>query len=319
MFYIIVLLLVCAFFTASEIAFVACDQIKLKLWIGRKVKGAKFALNFLREPDKLLITILVGNNLAIVSLGVIASKIWYTKLPELLITLFISLLILIFGEILPKVLASRVKEGFAIIFARPYVIIYWLFYPLIFIAHQSSIGILKLFGIRGLPTFHKFTRDELQIALKHALPSREQDILARTLNFGRKKVKDIMIPRSEIQAANENLEVPELRKIISNSGYSRIPVYQTTIDQVIGFVEAKSLLNAPHRTVRDAGIIKLCMFVSESRRIDSLLDEMREKRSFFAMVKDENKKTVGLVTVEDILEELFGEIYDEYDKIDSNK
>ena len=267
---ILLLLLVCAFFTASELAFVACDRIKLKSWASRKIKGAEFTLNFLDKPDKFLITVLVGINLTVAGLGVVSFKVWYAKLPELLIALFVALFVLIFGEILPKVLVSKAKEQFTIISVRAYIIIYWLFYPLIFIAHQSSIGVLRLFGVQGRPPYHKFTREELQIALKHTLPLKEQDIVARIPNFRKKGVKDIMIPKSKIQAAEENSEVKELRRIISKSGYSRIPIYQTTIDQIIGLVDAKTLLQKAQDakiTGETSNLIKPCLFVSETRTL----------------------------------------------------
>ncbi|MDI6840897.1 MAG: hemolysin family protein [bacterium] len=309
---IILLLIVCAFFTASEIAFVSCDLVKLRHWASKNRKGAKFALNSLKNIDKFLAAILVGTNLTIIGLGVTASKVWCARLPEAVIVLFVALITFIFGEVLPKSIASRFKEQFTILFARLYTIIYWIFYPLIFVTYQTAISILRYFKARTRPPFHRFTKEELQIAAKSALSLEEQNFISRLLQFRVETVKDIMVPRNMIQAASVDLSISELRQIVSKSGYSRIPIYQGSIDEIIGVIEAKELLTANY--VRD--ILKPCRFILETELIELLFSELRVTDSFFAIVRDEHGKTVGLVTMEDILEELFGEIEDEYDKIE---
>ncbi|MCK4306757.1 HlyC/CorC family transporter [candidate division WOR-3 bacterium] len=309
---IILLLIASAFFTASEMAFISCDWIKLRHWASKNKKGAKFALNLLRNQDKLLITILVGNNLAIVGLSVIASSVW--GLQEGVVILLTALLIFIFGEVLPKSIASRFKEQLVIILAKPYVVIYWLFYPLIFIVYHSSIGILKLFNAHPKFTFHKFTREDLRVASKKALSLPEHRIISRLLDFRGKQAKEIMIPKNRILSAPADVSLQELKQIIKESGYSRVPVYGSKspdADEIIGVVEAKSLLIAT--SVSDA--IKPCKFIDDNLSIEALFEELKNKENFFALVKDRRGGLVGLITAEDVIEELFGEIEDEYDRI----
>jgi len=308
---ITLLLVICGFFTASEIAFVACDLVKLRYWVSKKRKGAKFALNALKNKDKFLVTVLVGTNLVIVGLGVTASNAWHTRLPGAVITLLTALLVFMFGEVLPKSIVLRFKEQFVLIFVKPYTIIYWLFYPIIFVVEESSIALLKFFKARTAPLFHRFTKEELQVAAESALSLQEQGFISNLLDFRGKTLKDVMIPRHKIQSAPVGLSIEELSQIASESGHSRIPVYQSNIDEILGTVWVRDLLTA--ESVKD--IIKECKFIQEAELIEPLFDKLRGEGSFFAIVRDKNGKTSGLITMEDILEELFGEIEDEYDKI----
>lgn len=306
---IILLLIACAFFAASEMAFISCDWIKLRYWASKNKKGAKFALNLLRNQDKLLITILVGTNLAIVGLSVIASSI--LGLQKGLIILLTALLVFIFGECLPKSIAARFKEQLVIILAKPYIVIYWVLYPLIFIVYQSSIGILRLFKAHPTFTFRKFTREDLRIAIKRVLSLPEQGIISRLLDFRGKQAKEIMIPKNKILCASADVSLQELKQIIKESGYSRVPIYRSNINEIIGVVEVKGLINA--KSVHD--VIKPCKFIDDTLSIESLFNELKDKENFFALVKDRRGRLAGLITAEDVIEELFGEIEDEYDRI----
>jgi CBS domain containing-hemolysin-like protein len=310
---IIVLLIMCAFFNASEMAFVSCDWIKLRSWARRNRRGAKSALASLRNLDKLLTTTLVGTNLAVVGLSVIASNIYRDRLPEPLIILFVGLMIFVFGEILPKSVASRTKEQLAITLAKPYSVMYWMFFPLMFVAYRTSLMVLRSLRLPTPAAFHKFTREDIRIVSRKTLPLREYNIVSRLLDFRGRQTKEIMIPHDRILAVPVDVSLEQLKQIVSMSGYSRIPMYRWSINEIVGVVHAKSLLTASR--VEDA--IRPCAFIDEEKTIESLFEELKDKESFFAIVKDKRGKTLGLVTMEDVFEELFGEIEDEYDKIHS--
>ncbi len=309
---IILCLIACAFFSASEMAFISCDWIKLRYWASKNKKGAKFALDLLHNQDKLLITILIGTNLANVGLSVIASTVW--GLPEGLIILSTALLIFVFGEVLPKSIASRFKEQLVIILAKPYSIIYWILYPLIFIVYRSSIGILRLFSSNPTFTFQKFSREDLRIASKKVLASSEHRITSRLLDFREKQAKEIMIPKNKILSAPASVSLQQLKQIIKKSGYSRVPIYQSNpinTNKIIGVVEVKNLLTA----TSVSNVITPCKFINDNLSIEALFEELKNKENFFALVKNRQGKLAGLITAEDVIEELFGEIEDEYDRI----
>jgi CBS domain containing-hemolysin-like protein len=302
-------LVACAFFTASEMAFISCDWITLRNWTKEKKRGAESAIRSLRNLDKLLTTTLVGTNLVIVGMSVLMSKLWHHKFEEPFIIVFTGLLIFMAGEILPKSIASRIKERLAIVLVKPYTVIYIIFYPLIFITYYTSLGLLKIFGVSTFSIFHKFTREDLRIASKRTLPVREYNIISRLLDFRGKRAKDIMIPRDKILAAPLNISFSLLKQVVAKSGYSRVPIYGSDIDEIKGVVTAKTLLTKTN--IKDA--IKNCKLIDEATPVELLLEEIKREGTLFAIVKNKYGRTLGLITIEDVLEELFGEIKDEYD------
>jgi len=314
---IIILLAASAFFGLSEMAFISCDWIILRRWTTKRIPGAKAALSALRKLDKLLTTILVGNTLTVVGISIVAQRVLEGKLPDLLIILLTGLLIFIVGELLPKYLALRGKEALTLILILPYRVIYWLFYPLIFIVYKSSTMVLRLFKSPIPSTFHRFTREDLLVASGKTLPLREYNILSRLLEFREHRVKEIMVPKHKMVAAPADISITKLHQLAASSGYSKIPIYNGNINEIIGVVEVKRLLTvAPKSETAISLPLKKCRFIDENTMVAGLLEGFfDESHSFFAIAKDKHNKTCGLITMEDILEELFGEIEDEYDKI----
>ena len=307
----ILLLLVCAFFNAAEISFVASDWVTMRNLVNKKIKGAKSALAALHNMDKLLTTTLVTTNLTIVAISIRAENILGETLSEPIIILLTTLLVFIFGEVLPKSVAVRNKERFAIILIKPCAVMYWLLYPLIFITYRTSQGVLKLFKSTPPATLHKFTREDIRIASIRTLPLREYNIISRLLDFRERKVTDIMVPKNKIIAVPATMSISQIKQIAHKSGYSTIVIYRTGIDEVIGVAKIRALLNA--KKIED--IIQPCRFIEGTKTVELLFEELKGKETFFAIVKDKNGRTIGLITMEDIIEELFGEIEDEYDKI----
>ncbi|MBI4722952.1 MAG: DUF21 domain-containing protein [Candidatus Stahlbacteria bacterium] len=313
---IIILLILSAFFSLSEMAFISCDWIILRRWVRRSIPGAKMALESLRKLDKLLTIILIGNTLTVVGISIVAKRVFEGRLPDLLIILLTGLLIFIVGELLPKYLALRGKEVITLILILPYRIIYWTFYQLIFVVYKSSTMVLRLFKSPIPSTFHRFTREDLLIASGRTLPLREYNILSRLLEFREHQAKEIMVPKHKMVAAPSDISISKLQQLAASSGYSKIPIYKDNINEIIGVVEVKSLLPLMSETAVSPLPLKQCRFIDENAQVDGLLEGFfDESHSFFAIVKDKHNKTCGLITMEDILEELFGEIEDEYDKI----
>lgn len=316
---IILFIVVYAFFAASEISFTSADRIKIRYWafIGRA--DAKFTRNFLDNPLKFLSTVLVGQSIATIATSVIASEFFllkYHALGDTLSVIIVTFTILIFGEIIPKSIAGKFPTRLSLILSRIHALLYYLLYPIIQIANISSRGLLSLLGVRATPNKIGLRREEIGLACGKALKLREAIMISKLLGFSEKSVKEVMIPRHRILAAPMDTSFEEILNIIEKSGFSRIPIYRENIDDIAGIVVAKDLL--AKKKVQIKRIIHPCSFVPEVQRISTLFEDMRKKGTNLAIVKDEYGETVGLITMEDILEELFGEIRDEYDVLEES-
>lgn len=307
----IILLLICAFFTASEMAFIGCNWVKLKNWADNKKTGAKLAVKLLYKQENLLGTILVGTNLTVVGISLLASKYWHNKISDGITSIVCAIIIFLFAEILPKAIVSRAKERFFTIFTPVYIVTYWIFYPFIFVVYKTSTGILRLLKPTYPPLNSTFTKEELRIASKHLFSLKEQGIIMRLLEFDNKPARDIIIPRNQICAVKIDCSIEEVKKIAIDTGHSRIPVYEKTIDEVLGYIRTRDLLI----TNDIKTIIKECKFVNETKSLNELFDELNMDKPGLIMVKGATGKITGMITMEDVIEELFGEIEDEYDKI----
>ena len=310
MIFLIILLLFYALFSACEISFVACDRIKIRK------RGKTFASVLIENPTRFLLPILCGVNLATVAFGAIAAKLWRDRLPEILIVIIATFIILLFGEILPKTLAQRFKERIVISFARFVSFLYWLFFAPLFLVRISYTGILKLLKVSLKDDEVKFGKEEIYYASREALTAKETDVITRLLEFGDKRVEEVMIPASKIWTASIDSTPEDIVDIIAKSGHSRIPIFSKTRDDIAGIVYIRDLmpyllLNKKIKNIKE--VMRPCIFVPEQKRISTLFTEMRKGFKHLAIVKNEYGGTSGLVTLEDILEELFGEIRDEYD------
>ncbi|MDD2889842.1 MAG: hemolysin family protein [bacterium] len=308
---ILILLLFCAFFAASEMAFIGCNWVRLKNWADNKKPGAKLALKLLHHQENLLGTILVGTNLTIVGMSLLANKYWENKIPEFLISLICTVAIFLFAEILPKAIVSRAKDKFFILFTPMYIFFYWVLYPFIFIVYRTATGILKLLKSTSLPRNSVFTKEEFRVASKHLFSLKEQGIILRLVEFDSKPARDIMIPLNQICAIEISSSVEEAKKIAAETQYSRLPVYEETLDKIVGYIRARDLLITDDIKT----IIKECKIVTETKLLNEMLNELNMDKPGLIMVTNANNKITGMITMEDIIEELFGEIEDEYDKI----
>ncbi|MDY0074504.1 MAG: hemolysin family protein [Acholeplasmataceae bacterium] len=318
---IAVLILLSAFFSATEIAFSSLNQIKLKHMIQNGNKRANHTLKLAVDFDRILTTILVGNNIVNIlsaSLATIIFVKYWGDYGVTLSTAVMTILVLIFGEIAPKSIAKKLPEKFAMTITPILQLFIWILFPLSFIFG----GIQKLIN-KGIkedegPTI---TEEELltyvsEVQQEGGINENEGDLIRNVIDFDDLKVEEIFTPRVNVVAVAKDEDIKKMTQTFRHSGYSRLPVYEESIDHVIGIINHKDFYNRvvlDHQPLED--IIKPPVFVTEYMKVSNLLELLQEHKSHMAIVKDEFGGTLGVVTMEDILEEIVGEIWDEHDEI----
>ncbi|NVO03114.1 MAG: gliding motility-associated protein GldE [Bacteroidetes bacterium] len=323
----ILFLLICsALISGSEIAFFSLDPQQLKQLRNLKSKKNQIILSLIEKPKKLLATVLIANNFVNVAIVIISTFVTtelvdfsnHLVLGFVFQVIIVTGLILLIGEIMPKVYATRNAIKFASFMALPLVFLIKLFYPLSYILVHSSSLIDKRIAKRG----HNISMNELSHALEiteiSSNDESDQKILKSIVNFGDIDVKEIMKSRLDITTIDIETKFDELLKIILDSGYSRIPVFQEQLDKIVGVLYIKDLLKYLDKDsdFKWQSLIRTPFFVPESKKINDLFKEFQEKKIHLAIVVDEYGGTSGLVTLEDILEEILGEINDEFDSED---
>lgn len=322
-FSILCLLLLSAFFSATETAFTSLNRIKMKNMANDDVKNAKLVLKLEDRYDKLLSTILIGNNIANIGMTAIATVMFVALLGGSLgptaSTVVMTVAVLIFGEISPKNIAKEHPEGFAL-FAAPIMRgLMWLFTPLnvIFSLWKKLLG--KLFGTQENGSY---TEDELITIVEEAqiggsIGKEQQELITNAIEFDDLEAIDVITPRVDIVAVELGTSVEEIGRTFKESGLSRLPVYEDDLDNIIGIINQKDFHNYVVGENRELEqYIKPVAYVAESIKAAVLLKKMQTKKTHIAIIVDEYGGTTGLVTMEDIIEELVGKIYDEHDAIE---
>jgi len=323
--FIIVLFLLSAFFSGSETALFSLSRIQLKKLENADNPSAKRVLKLLKKPRKLLITLLLGNtfvNMAISSIGTLLA-IEYAGISGMNVSLAVgiqviitTILVLLFGEIIPKLIAISVASQIAPVLSYPVRGIQILLYPLVVALEAFSKLVSKKHG----PDKHieqRFTSEEFHKLIQsdssgNSLEEHEKKMLVGLFRFREAEISEIYVPRVKVKAIDENGSLEQLKELIVESGYSRIPVFRNTIDDIIGIVYVKDLLIYPERkTIKE--LIRPVWFVTENMKIQTLLNQFKSKKLQVAVVVDEYGGTSGIISLEDILEEIVGEIHDEYD------
>lgn len=322
-FSILCLLLLSAFFSATETAFTSLNRIKMKNMANDDVKNAKLVLKLEDRYDKLLSTILIGNNIANIGMTAIATVMFVALLGGSLgptaSTVVMTVAVLIFGEISPKNIAKEHPEGFAL-FAAPVMRgLMWLFTPLnvFFSLWKKLLG--KLFGTQENGSY---TEDELITIVEEAqiggsIGKEQQELITNAIEFDDLEAIDVITPRVDIVAVELGTSVEEIGRTFKESGLSRLPVYEDDLDNIIGIINQKDFHNYVVGENRELEqYIKPVAYVAESIKAAVLLKKMQTKKTHIAIIVDEYGGTTGLVTMEDIIEELVGKIYDEHDAIE---
>ena len=317
----VILLAFSAFFSASETALSSANKIRLKTRAEDGDRKAARALELIEGYDKTLSAILVGNNvvnLYSASIATAAAIAMFGEKGSAIATAITTVLVLIFGEILPKSFAKDHSETFSLAVAAPLSFIRTILTPVVWI----FIQIKRLFTGRnsGMNLQPSVTEDELKTIIdtveeEGVLSEQETDIIQSAIDFDNTTVQEILVPRVDMVAVEMNTPTEDILSTCLDNGYSRIPVYQNSIDNIVGVLHAKDLLNclAKNKPIVVSELMRDVMFVYRTKRINSLLADFRRTKQHIAIVTDDYGGTVGLVTLEDVLEELVGEIWDETD------
>ena len=331
---IITCLIMSAFFSGMEIAFVSCNRVFLEIEKNKKGIIAKVLKYLTSKPSKFITAMLVGNNFCLVIYGIfMGDKIIEILFPDLrsghlpfnilfIQTLISTFIILITAEFLPKVFFQLYANQMVKYFAIPSSIFYTFFMPISVLILKITDNFLKFFSNSKSDKIQlTFSKNELGEYIEEqveAVENKDQldseiEFFQNALEFSETKAREVMIPRAEIIGINKSENILELSLLFESTGYSKIPVYDENIDDIIGFVHAFEMLKKP-KTISE--ILLPIENVHEPNLITDVLKKLTRKRKTIAVVLDEYGGTAGLLTVEDIVEELFGEIEDEYDIID---
>jgi CBS domain containing-hemolysin-like protein len=316
-----ILLLLSMFFSASEMAYSALNRIKLKN-LAEKSKRARLALKLLETYDKILSTVLIGNNIVNITASALATAFLIGMFGEArgvsIATGLMTILVLLFGDISPKTLAKETPELTALRNAPLLRCFVFILTPV-----NALVGLWKKFLLLIFPVKmnRSTTEDELltyveEVRQEGAINIHEEQMIRQVIEFDDLKVSDIFTPRIDVQAVPITSAVEEIDRKFIETGFSRIPVYQDTIDDIKGILILKDFYHEVmngHKT--PAEIIKPVVFIAKTIKIRRLLKTMQRKRTHMAVIVDEHGGTLGIVTIEDILEELVGEIWDEHEEV----
>ncbi len=323
---IIVLVLLSGFFSGTETAFSCANKIKLKTLVTQGRKNAKAVYNFADEKyDKLVTAILIGNNIVNLTASALGTVLFAQILihkPDLaptVSTVVLTIVVLLFGEITPKYLASVYPEKVCFLFYPLMQFFYWILFPLSKIFDLYKAGLAKMFKLKKDETV---TDEEILSLVEEAeesgaLREDESELVRSALEFDDLKVEDILVPRVDVYAVGEDWTMDEIREVFEKSGYSRLPVYKETIDNVLGLIHERDFFVGYLKGEKNIShLVQEIVFTTEHTRVSALLKQLQKQKIHMAAVSDEYGGVVGIVTLEDILEELVGEIWDEHDKED---
>jgi len=322
---LIFLLLLSAFFSASETALMSLSKIRIRHMVEDGVKGAKLIEKLTEDPNKLLGSILVGNNVVNIGASALATSVAVKAFGESgvgIATAIMTILVLIFGEITPKSIAKQRSEGVSLKVSGIVNIIVKILRPFVAIFTFISSTVLKLFGGDLNKDQPFITQEELKTMVdvgeeEGVLEEEEKEMIFNVFEFGDIQVKDVMVQRVDIVALGLDSTYDDVIDIIKEEQFSRIPVYNESIDDIIGIMYVKDLIllnNKDNFKVQDC--IREAYYTFEFKKVTELFKEMKKSRNHMAVVLDEYGGTVGIVTIEDLLEEIVGEIEDEYDELE---
>jgi putative hemolysin len=317
------LLLLSSFLTASEVALNGVNKLRIRALADDDVRGAKTTGKLIEEPRKILNAISIGKNVAKLSafaLVAIMANDHFGKLGVALTIGVLIILFLIFGSIIPRTISLIYTEKVALTVAGPIYFITYMLSPIVYLLNFICSALLKLVGIDTKKKTAAITEDELRTILDYSheegvIESEERRMITNVVDFGDSLAKDVMVPRTDMAFANVEFTYDELMEAFSEDKYTRMPVYSETRDNVLGIVNLKDVFFY-HGEKEDFNILDIMRdpyFTYEYKKTSELLIEMRRNSISLAIVLDEYGSTVGLITIEDLLEEIVGEIRDEYD------
>ena len=321
---LIILIILSGLFSATETAFSSLNPIKLKFLIEQGNKRASKTLSMYEKFEKLLVVILVGNNIVNILSASLATLIFVDLLGQdlgvTIATVVLTTVVLIFGEITPKSIAKQLPESFAM-FITPFIkMVSYIILPLTFIFGLIQQGMNRLFKFKK----QTVTEDELltyvaEVEKQGGINANEKELIQRVIDFDALKVTEILTPRVDIQAVDITDDIEDISDIFESTGHSRLPVYDKDLDHIIGILHYKDFIYhvvTGKKTVKQ--MMKDPIFVTEYMKIVDLLHMLKTKKEHLAIVKDEHGGTQGLASLEDIVEELVGDIFDEHDAVEKD-
>lgn len=320
---IFVLLVLSAYFSATETAFTSLNRIKIKNMAGEGNGKAKRVLNLEERYDTLLSTILVGNNIANIATTAIATVLFvklYGYYGPTIATIVITLTVLIFGEISPKSLAKEYPEKFAMFSAPLMQLLMNVFMPVNWVFSKWKLLLRLIFKVN---TDRAITEEEIKTLVEEAategsIMSEQGELIQNAIDFNELEAWDVLTPRVDIKAVEIGDTKKDVAALFKDSGFSRMPVYEDDLDNILGVLNQKdfhNFISGTRKTIAD--YVKPVVFVAGSMKCANLLKKLQANKTQIAVVVDEYGGTEGLVTMEDIIEELVGEIYDEHDAIET--
>lgn len=319
---LIILLILSAFFSSAETSLTTCNRIRMRTLAEDGDKRAERVLRITDDSGKMLSAILIGNNIVNLSASSLATslaiKAW-GSVGAGIATGILTMLILIFGEVSPKTLATIYADKISLIYSGTIEFLMKILTPLIFIVNKLSMGFLFLLRVDPMAKDSLMTEEELRTIVdvskeNGVIESEEHTMINNLFDFGDAQAKEVMVPRIDMTFANITNTYEELIEIFQEDKFTRLPVYEESTDNVIGIINMKDLLlykDKEHFSIRD--VIREPYFTYEHKNTAELFMEMRKSSISLAIVLDEYGTTAGLITLEDLLEEIVGEIRDEYD------
>ena len=322
----VVLILLSMIFSASESAFLSINKLRLRLLRNKKDKRAIRAGKLLDKKEKLLNTILVGNNIVNIALSAIITSIALELFGPAGVgyaTVIVTILLLIFGEIAPKTIGTRHPEGVAFLLAPLIKFFGWIFIPVVFVLTKVTRLIASVFGVKFSDKKVSFTEEEIKQFIQvgeeeGVLQAGEKTMMHRVFKFTDLSAKEIMVPRTKITAIPMDITYQKLIELSQKSHLSRFPVYNKDLDDIKGILYMKDVfckgLDEASFNVKE--VLRPPLFILETKKMSSIRQMLEENHESMAVVLDEYSGTAGILTTEDISEEIFGSIYDEYDSVD---
>ncbi len=319
---LLALLALSGFFSGSETALLSLDKLRVRFLEQKERRGADKLAKLLDDPDRLLSGILVGNNLVNIAASVIATGLfvgYFKEQGELLTVLILTPILLIFSEVCPKTYAAQYPEKMSFFVLNPIRFVVWALTPVVLVVSSLSKMLTRFFrgeDAEGLSVSEDEIRAIIEVGEESGVVAAEQRrMLHGIFDLSQTRVRDVMIPRTEVTGLEESASFQDVLDVVQHARHSRFPVYRDNMDSVVGVVHSKKVLDFIGRTEQFslANIIRKPYFVPESKRIAVLLQSFRKRREHLAIVVDEYGGVEGIVTLEDVVEEIVGEIHDESD------
>lgn len=309
------------YFSATETAFSSMNRIRVKNMAEKGNKKAKMVLQLSENYDSLLSTILIGNNIVNILCASLATMLFVKLLGEeagpSISTAVTTVVVLIFGEVSPKSIAKESPEKFAM-FSAPFLTgLVVILTPFNFLFKQWK---KLLYLIVKSEDKYSITEEELLTIIEEAeleggIDEHESSLIRSAIEFSQQEAIDILTPRIDISGVSTEATKDEISTIFAETGYSRLPLYEDTIDHIVGIIYQKDFHKIYHTDMEISNIVRPALFITKGKKIGKLMKELQQKKSHIAVVLDEYGGTIGIVTLEDILEELVGEIWDEHDEV----